>query len=221
MTAALPRRPAASGDVVAAFDVDGTLTSSDSMVPFLERLAGRTKLLLGIGRQPLRVADSVVRRDRDRLKAVAVRAAYAGREVAAVEALGREYATVIESTMLRDDTLSRLRWHQSEGHWVVFVSASLGAYLHPLGVSLGVDGVICTEALVGADGRYSGEMVGANCRGPEKERRLREWLNANELGGATLWAYGDSAGDRELLLAAHHRTNVKGRTISETPESTA
>lgn len=208
----------AAAAVVAAFDVDGTLTSRDSMVPFLERLAGRGRLVAGIARQPWKVVDAAVRRDRDRFKAVAVRAAYSGRGVPAVEALGIEYATVIESTMLRDDTLARLRWHQAQGHRVVFVSASLGAYLHPLGASLGIDGVICTEAVVGDDGRYTGEMIGANCRGPEKERRLREWLTANALGHATLWAYGDSVGDRELLLAAHHRNNVKGRTMSAAPE---
>jgi len=209
-----------SNDVIAAFDVDGTLTSSDAMVPFLERLAGRGRLIAGILRQPLRVADAAMRRDRDRFKAVAVRAAYAGRTCAAVESCGRDHAVVIETTMLRDDTLARLRWHQAQGHHVVLVSASLGAYLHPLATSLGIDGVLCTEAVVGVDDRYTGALIGVNCRGPEKARRLHEWMAANGLGQATLWAYGDSTGDRELLLAAHHRENVKGRTIKAAPEVT-
>ena len=205
-------------DVIAAFDVDGTLTTRDSMVPFLERLAGRVRLAAGIARQPIAVAGAALRLDRDRFKAVAVRAAYTGREVHAVEALGREYAAVIETTMLRDDTLARLRWHQEQGHRIVLVSASLGAYLHPLAASLRLDHVICTEAVVGSDGRYTGEMIGGNCRGPEKARRLHEWMDRTGLRRATVWAYGDSRGDRELLLAAHHRENVKDRMLSARPE---
>lgn len=212
-SAAVPR-------VVVAFDVDGTLTVDDSMVPFLERLAGRVRLGGRVLRQPAALLGAVARRDRDRFKAVAVRAAYAGREAATVEAMGVAYATVIRDGKLRPDTLARLRWHQREGHTVVFVSASLGAYLHPLASMLGVDAVMCSDAVVGPDGRYTGEMTGANCRGPEKERRLREWLRTNDLDDAVLWAYGDSAGDRELLLAAHHPHLVKGRTISEIPEPT-
>ena len=43
-----------------------------------------------------------------------------------------------------------------------------------------------------------------NCRGPVKARRLLAWLDANHGGrdAVELWAYGDSPGDRELLAAA-------------------
>jgi phosphatidylglycerophosphatase C len=206
--------------VVAAFDVDGTLTTTDSMVPFLTRLAGRTGLVGRVLRQPVATLDAAYRRDRDRFKAVAVRAAYAGRDVGSVEAMGVAYATVIHDTMLRPDVLARLRWHQHQGHTVVFVSASLGTYLHPLAAKLAVDAVLCTEPVAGPDGRYTGEIVGQNCRGPEKDRRLRAWLASHDLAHATVWAYGDSAGDRELLLAADHPTDVKGRTITGTPGPT-
>jgi len=204
--------------VVAAFDVDGTLTTHDSMVPFLEKLAGRARLLAGLVRQPVAVASAAVHFDRDRFKEVVVRTAYRGRDVASVEQLGAAYAVSINDTLLRPDTYKRLAWHQRQGHRVVLVSASLGAYLHPLGARLGVDAVLCTEAAVGDDGRYTGELIGENCRGPEKERRLRTWLLDNNLEHAELWAYGDSRGDRELLLAAHHRVNVKDRQVAETPE---
>ncbi len=207
--------------VVAAFDFDGTLTVRDCMVPFLGQLAGRAGLVAGLVRQPRAVVTAILRRDRDRFKAAVVRAAYAGRDVASVERFGAAYAGTVHDTQLRADTVSRLAWHRRQGHMVVLVSASLGAYLHPFGERLGVDGVVCTEAVVGGDGRYTGELAGANCRGPEKERRLRMWLAANQLADAELWAYGDSRGDRELLLAAHHSTNVKGREISETPEPQA
>ena len=46
-------------------------------------------------------------------------------------------------------------------------------------------------------------MQGENVRGPEKARRLDEWI-ARELPGTDpfVWAYGDSSGDKELWARA-------------------
>ncbi len=203
---------------VAAFDFDGTLSTRDCVVPFLEALVGRSRLALGLLRRPLATTSAVMRRDRDQFKSIAVRTAYAGRDVDAVTALGESFAAQIHGRLLRSDTPRRLAWHQRQGHRVVLVSASLGAYLHPIGAMLGVDGVLCTEVVVGAGNRYDGELAGPNCRGPEKERRLRSWLAAMSIENAELWAYGDSIGDRELLAMADHPLLVKHRLVSEVPE---
>ena len=54
---------------------------------------------------------------------------------------------------------------------------------------------------VGPGERLDGTLVGGNVRGPEKLRRFRAWAGDRDI---ELWAYGDSAGDRELLAAADH-----------------
>jgi len=204
--------------VVAAFDFDGTLTVRDCVVPFLDRVAGRLGLVAGIVRQPVAFAGAVARRDRDRVKAVAVRAVFTGRDVAAVGAIGTEFAAMVAESWLRPDTTARLAWHQQQGHRVVLVSASLGAYLHTVGELLGVDAVLCTDTVVGPDGRYTGEMAGGNCRGPEKIRRLGSWMSEIQIPEAEVWAYGDSRGDRELLAAARHQFFVKDVEIAPTPQ---
>ena len=204
---------------IAAFDVDGTLTTRDCVVPFLEKLAGRVRLTGGVLGQPVGLVHAVVRRDRDRFKALAVRAAFAGRQASVVNRLGQTYAEAVHERWMRPDTPRRLTWHRGQGHRVVLVSASLGTYLHPLGRLLGVDAVLCTEAAVGDDGRFTGAMVGPNCRGPEKMRRLRAWMQQMGLDDADVWAYGDSAGDREMLAAAQHRFLVKDIEISAEPVS--
>jgi phosphatidylglycerophosphatase C len=206
---------------VAAFDFDGTLTTRDCVLPFLEKLAGRSQLARGMMSDPFATAGAIVRRDRDRLKAIAVRAAYAGREALNVDRIGASFAEIIQRSWLRPDTFQRLEWHQRQGHRVVLVSASLGTYLRPLGKMLGVDAVLCTEVFVGPDGRYTGDLDGRNCRGEEKLRRLRAWLTEMQLENAELWAYGDSAGDRELLSAAHHHVFVKNCTLSAQPSAAA
>ncbi len=206
---------------VAAFDFDGTLTTRDCVVPFLELLAGRARLIGGIMTHPIAAASAAVYRDRDRFKALGVRAGIAGCEDSVVASVGVTFAERIRRSWLRGDTLQRLEWHQREGHQVVLVSASLGPYLHPLGAMLGVDAVLCTELQIGTDLRYTGELDGRNCRGPEKVRRLRAWLVEHDLERAELWAYGDSTGDRELLASADYAYFVKDLQVSAVPEKSS
>jgi HAD superfamily hydrolase (TIGR01490 family) len=106
---------------------------------------------------------------------------------------------------LRPEALQRLRWHQQRGDRVLLCSASPRLLLQPLADWLGVE-LLCTE-LERLDGQWQPRLIGANCKGPEKTRRLRELLGALE--DFTLEAYGDSRGDRELLQSArfpHYRS---------------
>ena len=77
--------------------------------------------------------------------------------------------------------------------------------------------VIATRLERDPGGRLTGRLAGLNCRGPEKARRVREWLAGHDLTGAELWAYGDSPGDAELLAAADHPVRVDGVEIAADP----
>jgi len=209
--------PPASGPptVVAAFDVDGTLTTRDCVTPFLLRAAGR-RLWTILLRHPLALAAAAARRDRDRLKELAC-SALRGIESTAIEHLGEAFAREVGAGRLRDDTVARLRRHRELGHTVILASASLDPYLVPLGRSLGVDAVVCTVLERGSEGRLTGRLVGANCRGAEKARRVRGWLGENDLADAELWAYGDSSGDDELLALADRPFRVDGIRVDPEP----
>jgi len=201
---------------VAAFDVDGTLAKGDCVVPFLRRIAGARGLAAAVARQPVRLGVALARRDRDLVKALVVGSVHRGRPVDAVRAIGADFAVDVERNRLRPDVVARLRWHQEQGHRTVLVSASLRAYLDPLARSLGVDDVLCTDVSVD-DGRYAGELLGANCRGTEKVARLRAWLAAEGLESVPLWAYGDSKGDGPMLAAADHPVWVGDDTVLAVP----
>jgi len=209
--------PPASGPppVVAAFDVDGTLTTGDCVTPFLRRAAGR-RLWTTLLRHPLALAAAAARRDRDRLKELAC-SALRGIESTEIEHLGEVFAREVGAGRLRDDTVARLRRHRELGHTVILASASLDPYLVPLGRSLGVDAVVCTVLERGRDGRLTGRLVGANCRGAEKARRVRGWLREHDLADAELWAYGDSSGDDELLALADRPLRVDGIRVDPEP----
>jgi phosphatidylglycerophosphatase C len=141
------------------------------------------------------------------VKIEALRRLFAGYPAAELEREGRAFAERL-AQRVKPAMRERLSWHQDAGHRIVIISASLGAYLRPLGTHLGVDAVIAVELVAGDDGLLTGELEGANVRGAEKLARLRAWVEHTDV---ELWAYGDSAGDEHLLAAAHHPTWVGRR----------
>ena len=74
--------------VVAAFDVDGTVTTRDCVVPFLRRVAGTAPMSARLALSIHRLAPALARRDRDALKALATRAVFTGRRNTDIENAG-------------------------------------------------------------------------------------------------------------------------------------
>ncbi len=201
----------AGGRAVAAFDLDGTLTQRDCVTPFLLSY-GRLRLARALLRAPLVTVSALASGDRDRLKAVATRA-LAGLDARAVDRDGEAFAARIIREWLRGDTVARLDAHRERGDRVVIVSASYAPYVEPLARLLGAEAALCTRLEAAPDGRLTGRIEGANCRGEEKARRLRAWLAERGLERAELWAYGDSEGDDAMLALADHPTRVGATTL--------
>lgn len=194
---------------VVAFDVDNTLTVRDCVVPFMQRVAGRVGFLKACFSSPVKLATMVLHRDRDAIKSYFVGKVFSGKSVCEIEELGVEFAAQVVGSWMRDDVAQQMRWHQSQGHVVVLVSASLEPYLQPFGDLCEVDAVLCTR--LETDGnRFTGRILGNNCRGEEKMSRLREWMKMSGLPEESfVYAYGDSSGDTALLAAAQCGYMVK------------
>jgi phosphatidylglycerophosphatase C len=191
---------------VAAFDFDKTISTRDNVVPFLRAVIGRARLaraLLAISPRLVRAALDDDRRDA--AKVALVRHTLTGYDAARVTEVADEFARDVMTHHLRPDIVERVAWHRDRRHDVVIVSASFRDYLDPIAAELGVTAVLATELAVGADGRLTGELAGPNVRGAEKVRRLDAWLGDRP---AFVWAYGDSAGDRELLARADQPIRV-------------
>lgn len=203
---------------LAAFDFDGTLTAHDSVVPFLRRFTTRRRFAAALLPQVMRLLPLAARRDRDELRAVATELVFRGRSASEVRHQALAHAKHIAATDLRDDTVARLRWHLANGHLVVIVSASYEDYLRPVAAEWGGVDVLGTRLEV-TDGVCTGRLAGANCRGPEKVRRLEAWLSERALvrGSLDVFAYGDSSGDRDMLAWADHPHRVDEPLASVAP----
>ena len=194
---------------IAAFDFDGTMVPGDSLLPFVWRTAGVGRFMLALLRHGLGIAlaSAAGIGSRDAAKERFVRSTLGGLPLATVRKAGEAFAADLERR-IDAASLERMRWHADQGHEVVVVSASLAVYLEPLAAKLGVDAVLSTRLAVDGDDRLTGFLDGPNVRGHEKVVRLRRWLGGD---ACELWAYGDSAGDRELLALADHGFRVPRR----------
>jgi phosphatidylglycerophosphatase C len=188
------------GDI-AVFDFDGTVVPGDSLVRFVARAAGIRRLGWALARTGHRVAWAVAGPgDRNTAKAAFINRAFRGLDESELAAVAESFASRLRARA-RPEALARIEWHRDQGHDVVLVSASLALYLEPFARALGGATVLATQLDVGPDGHFTGKLVGENVRGPEKVARLRSWLGDRQV---EVWAYGDSAGDREMLGFADH-----------------
>lgn len=192
-----------SKPIIAAFDFDGTLTRRDTLLPFLWQVAGpgaylsRMLLLL-----PTLAAYQLGLMRNDIAKEKVLKRFFSGMGEEALRQQGMHFATHILPHMLRPQAMRRLQWHQQQGHRCVVISASLELYVQPWAQAAGFDDVIASRLTLREDGRIAGSLAEGNCYGAEKVRRLETLLGAKE--GYTLYAYGDSRGDKGLLAMADH-----------------
>ncbi len=196
---------------VAAFDFDGTVTRHDTLLPFLVHLMGWRRTFRGLAILSTQVPRARVGgASRDVLKQNLLYQLLVGQPADAVARAADSFADRLLAGRLRDDTLARIRSHQAAGHKLVMVSASPELYVAPIARRLGFTAALATRLQVGPDGLLTGRLVGVSCRGPEKVRRLQEWLGDET---PTVLAYGDSRGDREMLaFAGDGGTWLKRRT---------
>ena len=193
---------------IAIFDLDGTITRHDTLMPLVLRwLARRPWQLLRL----LWVVPSVLRffadRDRGALKQSLLRATLRGTPRAELTNFSREFVRdKIERGCFRE-ALATVRRHRDAGHHLVLMSASVDFYVPEFGRQLGFDQVISTEVRWDGD-RLEGTLTSANRRGEEKARCLRALLDQRPDGDT--YAYGNSDSDLPHLQLVRHGMLVNG-----------
>jgi len=190
------------------FDLDGTLTWHDTLVPYLAAaLAARPRRLWRLWPLPAIVARFLVDRDHGRIKSRLIRAVLGGLGRDELGRLTRAFLDARLAGLIRPAALAALAQHRARGDWLVLLSASTDLYVREIGTRLGFDEVICTEVRW-RDGRLDGALASPNRRGAEKSRCLAA-LRARH-PGAQLAAYANARSDLEHLAGADAPLLVNG-----------
>lgn len=201
---------------VAVFDFDGTIIRGDSIVS-LQRYAlkHRCVSLLGV------------------IRAVCCGALYHAHIMSAATAKKHSHSFLTRMTpearenLLRSfaqslvsraypNALTKLKEHRERGDLIIICSASCECYMQYVAPLLGVDALLCTPS------KDDGGMLGPNCRGEEKVRRVTQWLKEHGLTERSICAaYGDSAGDAPILSMSRHPVlvNPKPKLVKLMPDA--
>lgn len=188
-------------NTVAAFDFDGTMTDRDSLVPYLVMMMGLPKVVFGLMKlTPYFILFVLGIFSRQKTKEKIITQFLQGKSIVKLREFGRIYADQKLDGYVKSEAIERLKWHQEQGHRCILISASLDLYLLPWATRYGFDDLICSRPELTNEGEITGRLIGTNCWGPEKTRRLLEMIGPKE--NYYLYAYGDSRGDHELLELA-------------------
>ncbi|MEM7098534.1 MAG: HAD-IB family hydrolase [Pseudomonadota bacterium] len=186
---------------VVAFDLDGTLVSNDSFVPFLLRVIYR-RPGCWVRSWSLPFAylwHKLGQRDNSWLKIYFLKRIVGGLPCDQLQALGETYARELRSSF-RAAALEQINHHKAQGDFIVLATASPDVYVDPLAKLLEFDLCVCTR-LAEVAGQFTGELVDGNCYGDNKLVQIKRALLARDYHRIDV-AYSDHHADLPLLLDA-------------------
>jgi len=195
---------------VAVFDLDGTLTWHDTLLPFLGGYLRRhPSRLFGVWRLlPAVLGYARGRQDRGHLKSRVIRMVMGGESRAALDSWADSFvADLMPHRRLRPAALAALEAHRAAGDHLILLSASPDLYVPRIGRALGFERIICTELQWRGD-RLDGALKTANRQGREKVHCLEQLRS--EYADLPIVAYGNSAADLEHMRRADKAMLVNG-----------
>ncbi|MGV6815925.1 MAG: HAD family hydrolase [Thiotrichales bacterium] len=185
--------------VIALFDFDGTITTNDSLIKFIRLVVGNARFLRGMALlSPILTAYKLKLIPNYKAKRMMLSYFFKGMSGERFIEIANEFSLKHIDTILRAGAMEKVAWHKSQGHRVVIVSASIEYWLKPWCDRNDID-LIATRLEI-SNGIVTGNFLTKNCYGVEKERRIKEKFDLSKYD--TIYAYGDSPGDKEMLQLA-------------------
>jgi HAD superfamily hydrolase (TIGR01490 family) len=198
--AAIERRKGRD-DVLAVFDVDGTLVETNVVEYFLwMRLRAQP-----IDEWPRFMAQMLreaprwlylERRSRAEFQRSFYRE-YDGLDYEVMKKLGREALDAVTLRRIYPEGMRRIREHKRAGHRVLLLTGALDVVVEPLAELLDVE-VDCAHLLT-KDGRLTGDLQSPPPAGEARGTLLEEYASRNGIVLSESFAYADSLSDLGML----------------------
>lgn len=189
---------------IAFFDFDGTVTTKDTLLEFIRFTKGKIPFYSGfVLNSPWLVAY--------RLRLISNQAAkerilawfFRNTPLAEFQETCDRFAAQVIPGLIRPKALREISELQDKGFSIVIVSASPENWIRQWSENIRA-GLLATrlETRPEKEARLTGRILGHNCHGNEKVRRIGESFNLDTYN--EIYAYGDSSGDKPMLALAHH-----------------
>lgn len=187
---------------IAFFDFDGTITKKDSFIEFIRFVHGDIKFLFGFTLMlPMLILYKIKVIPNDVAKEKVIAYFFKGMKKVDFKKLANNYSLTCIDLIVKKSALDRLLWHKKQGHGIVIVSASIDCWLRPWCEEK--EFKLISTQLEFKDEILTGKLKSKNCYGQEKVDRIKKLYDLEKFD--TIYAYGDSSGDKEMLDIAHKK----------------
>lgn len=189
------------------FDLDGTITRRDTLLPYVLARAARSgwRLAAALGVLPTLLRFAFGRADHGILKGALLHAALGDLERSSFDAWNRTYLAKVLQEDVFPNARRAIDAHRAAGDHLVLMTATVDLYAESLGALLGFDEVISSRVRWSGD-RLDGRLDGPNVRDLEKLRQLE--ATARRFPGRRIVAYGNSRPDLPHLERADEAVMV-------------
>lgn len=184
-------------DVVAFFDMDGTVLSGFTAFVFAqERLKKPTRADLDVAAVALRF--QLGNAEFTELITASAKA-LAGEQIDDARRLASRLFRSSIGSLIYPESRALIEAHKAAGHRVVLLSAATDLQVGPVADDLGVDRVLCNRLTVDDSGRLTGDVEEPIIFGPGKVDAARRFAADEALDLSAAFFYSDGAEDLPLL----------------------
>ena len=184
---------------IAFFDFDGTITTRDSLLEFIKFAKGAPAFYTGFLYNIFYLlAYKIKLISNQAAKEKVLSYFFKGEKLVEFNKLATNFSETLIPSLLRPKAQEEICRLQKKDFVIVIVSASPENWLTQWCQKNNLE-LIASRLEVKED-KITGRLIGKNCHGEEKVRRILEKYTLNDYD--EILAYGDSSGDRPMLNLA-------------------
>ncbi len=196
--------------VAAFFDVDGTITATNVLMPlawFMKMRLPSWRYLLWLGKLtcfiPVYfVADRIDRR----IFVKMFFRQYKGINSKQAKVWHREHFEVSLKPRIYADAVKQIQWHNEQRHKIVLVTGGADFVVEPLANWIGAD--LIAAKLEEVDDMFTGRLLGELLIGDGKAKAVLSYAKEHKIDLTKSYAYGDSISDAPMLAGVGHPVAV-------------
>jgi phosphatidylglycerophosphatase C len=186
---------------IAFFDFDGTITTKDTLLEYIRFRKGGLRFMLGfLLNSPFILAFKIGLISNQSAKEKVLRYFFRNEDERVFTEKCKSFARKKLPSLIRPGALEEIKKLKAMNIPVVVVSASPECWIQPWADEQQVH--LIASRLQIENGKITGSLVGKNCHGKEKVRRILEKHIVKDY--EEIYAYGDSNGDKPMLQLATH-----------------
>jgi len=184
---------------IAFFDFDGTITTHDTLLEFIKFSKGVGAFYTGFAlNSPYLVALKLKLMHNQVAKEKVLAHFFRNMPLKEFDEICERFQREKLPALIRLGALQEIEKLKAEGADITLVSASPENWIRHWAQKMGLK--LIATVLEEKDGKLTGRIKGKNCYGIEKVNRIKELYRLEDYD--TIFAYGDSSGDTEMLAIA-------------------